>query len=60
MAGNTKYKNTFNKKNYDRIQIMVKKGYKETIKIYCDKHKISITNFIVSAIDDKLKDLKIN
>ena len=60
MSGDTKYKNTFNKENYDRIQLMVKKGYKETIKIYCDKHKISITNFIVSAIEDKLKEDEIN
>lgn len=36
----TKYKNEYNKENYDRLNITVPKGMKEKIKLHVDKYDI--------------------
>ena len=52
-----KYQNDFNRRNYDRIAIMVPKGKKEELKALCKEHGVSMNAFIISAIDEKLKNL---
>jgi uncharacterized protein (DUF1778 family) len=52
----TKAKNKYNKENYDRLYISVKKGEKD---IYTDIAKIagyhSLNEFVISAIQDKIR-----
>lgn len=46
-----KYNNNFNKKNYDRISLMVPKGKKEIIQSAAQKSGKSVNAYINSAID---------
>ena len=46
-----KYKNDFNKQNYDRIAIMVPKGKKEEIKAAAKARGKSMNEFIVTALE---------
>ncbi len=46
-----KYKNDFNKQNYDRIAIMVPKGKKEEIKAAAKARGKSMNEFIVAALE---------
>ena len=41
----------YNKKAYDRIEIKVKKGRKQEIADFAAKQNMSVTQFIVKAID---------
>ncbi len=50
-----KYQNDFNKRNYDRIAIMVPKGKKEEIKALCKEMGCSMNEFIISAIKEKIE-----
>lgn len=54
------YINDYQKKNYDRITILRKSGEKERLtKIAKDKGYRTVTEFINSCIDEKLKRMKI-
>lgn len=44
----------YNKKAYDRIEIKVKKGQKQKIVGYAQKHNKSVTQFIVELIDREM------
>ena len=48
-------KNRWNAKNYDRLNIMLPKGYKEKLREIVGPDG-SITAFIKDAIDEKMKD----
>lgn len=52
----TRAKNKYNKENYDRLYISVKKGEKD---LYLNIAKIagyqSLNEFVISAIQDKIK-----
>ena len=54
------YINDYQKKNYDRITILRKSGEKEKLtNIAKEKGYNSLTDFINSCIDEKLKRMKI-
>ena len=54
------YINDYQKKNYDRITILRRSGEKEKLtKIAKEKGYNSLTDFINSCIDEKLKRMKI-
>ena len=46
------YKNQFARKNYDRLEIRIKKGDKEKIQAVAEK---SINSFVTEAIKEKYK-----
>lgn len=59
MADNTKatnYKRQFNAANYDRIEITVKKGSKETLQDIALAVGESLNSYIKSAIKDRYKE----
>ena len=54
------YINDYQKRNYDRITILRRSGEKEKLtKIAKEKGYNSLTDFINSCIDEKLKRMKI-
>lgn len=52
------YQNEYNRSNYDRIGIMVKKGQKEEIKKAAAKEGISLNELINRAIVDYIGKVK--
>lgn len=60
--GRFDYLNEYQKKNYDRITILRKKGDKEKLKqIAKEKYNIkSVSEFVNMCIDEKLKRMKID
>ena len=46
----------YNKKAYDRIDVVVPKGKREVIKAYAASHGISVNKLINDAIDKVLAD----
>lgn len=56
MAGfdQMKYQNEYNKQKYDRTTIMTPKGKKEQIKAAASAAGMSMNEFIISAIEEKL------
>lgn len=55
------YINNYQKKNYDRITILRKRGEKERLtKIAKDKGYRTVTEFINACIDEKLNRMKIS
>lgn len=55
MAGKTDYKNAWQKENYDRINLTVKKGEKEKIKAHAEKQSESVNEFINRAITETIE-----
>lgn len=51
----TKYKNDFNKSNYDRIAFNVPKGKKAEMKKVADEKGISINQLIINALEECYK-----
>ena len=51
----TKYKNNFIKKSYDRINLTVKKGQKESIQQHAENHGESLNGFINRAITETIE-----
>ena len=49
-----KYNNEYNKQAYDRINLTVPKGKKESIQTAAQANGESVNAFINQAIDDKL------
>ncbi len=48
-------KNKYAAKAYDRIQLVVKKGKKDEIKAYAEKHGYSLNSFVNEAIEEKMQ-----
>ena len=48
-------KNTWIEKTYDRINLTVPKGKKDTIKAHAESHGQSVNSFINEAIDEKME-----
>ncbi|KIR02527.1 hypothetical protein P261_01342 [Lachnospiraceae bacterium TWA4] len=46
-----KYNRTYNKNNYDRIQIVVPKGQREIIRSHATNNNESLNAFIIRAIN---------
>jgi len=55
LAGNTTYKNQFQKENYDRINLIVPKGKKQVIKEFAESKGKSLNGFINEAVDEKME-----
>ena len=51
----TRAKNKYNAKAYDRISLQVKKGKKDTIKAHAEQQGTSLNGFINTAIDEKMQ-----
>ena len=51
----TRAKNKYNAKAYDRVALQVKKGRKDIIKQHAEQHGESLNGFINKAIDEKIE-----
>lgn len=51
----TRAKNKYNAKNYDRIALQVKKGRKDVIKAHAESKGESINGFVNRAIDETIE-----
>ena len=51
----TQYKREFNAKNYDRIELTVKKGEKALIKEHAEQQGETVNGFINRAIEETIK-----
>lgn len=47
--------NKYQKKNYDRINILAPLNYKEKVKEAAEKSDMSISAYIIQAIDEKIQ-----
>lgn len=50
----TEAKNRYNKKNYDSFLLMMPKGTKEKYSEIAEKSDMSLTSFIIQAIEEKI------
>lgn len=55
MAGDTSYKNEWQAKNRERINMVVPKGYKEIVKTAADSAGESVNHYIKKAIDERME-----
>ena len=51
----TRAKNKYNAKAYDRVALQVKKGRKDVIKHHAEQHGESLNGFINRAIDEAIE-----
>ncbi len=51
----TRAKNKYNAKAYDRIALQVKKGRKDTIKAHAEQNGESLNGFVNRAIDETME-----
>ena len=51
----TRAKNKYNAKAYDRVALQVKKGRKDIIKQHAERHGESLNGFINRAIDETME-----
>jgi predicted HicB family RNase H-like nuclease len=49
------YQNEYNRQNYDRINLVVKKGKKDIIKAEAQKSGKKVNEYINNAIDEYIK-----
>ena len=54
MAGKTEYKNKWQQENKERINLVVPKGYKDTVKKAADAASESVNGYIKKAIDERM------
>lgn len=47
--------NKYVKENYDRINVNMPKGKKETVQAHATRHGLSVNAFINTAIDEKME-----
>lgn len=50
----TKYKNDFNKNNYDSLRIVTLKGNKKILKDYCKDKGISLNGLVNTLLTERL------
>lgn len=48
-------KNRYNAKKYDRINLIVPKGYKDILKEHAEEQRESMNAFIFRAIEEQMK-----
>lgn len=51
------YINDYNRDNYDRIGIMVKKGMKDVIKSYAKERGMSLSQFFVHCVEKEMEEM---
>jgi uncharacterized protein (DUF1778 family) len=54
-SAQTRAKNRYNAKAYDRIALQVKKGRREVLKAHAEAHGESLNGFIKRAIDEAIR-----
>ena len=54
MAGNTEYKNKWQREKVDRVNLTMAKGKKDTLKAHAEAMGESVNAFINRAIDETL------
>lgn len=54
-SAQTRAKNRYNAKAYDRIALQVKKGRREVLKAHAEAHGESLNGFIKRAIDEAIQ-----
>ena len=54
-AKKTAYQNQFIKDSYDRVNLTVPKGKKETLQTIAAKHAQSVNSYINQAIDERME-----
>ena len=59
LAGNTAYKNQFQKENYDRVNLTVPKGKKQEIKDFAESNGKSLNGFINELIENAMTTINI-
>lgn len=47
--------NKYQKENYDRINILAPLNYKDRVKEYAEKSDMSISAYIIKAIEEKIE-----
>ncbi len=47
----TKYKNKFQIQNYDRLNIILRKGAKAEIKVFAESRNLSVNALVIQAIE---------
>lgn len=47
--------NKYQKNNYERINILTLPGYKDKIRPYAEKAGVSLSAYIIQAVDEKIK-----
>jgi len=55
MAGNTNYKNKWQAENRERINLVVPKGYKDTVRKVAEKSGESLNGYIKKAVDEAME-----
>ncbi len=50
-----KYQQEYNKKNYDRMEILMKKGKKEAVKAAAKAEKQSVSEYVMQAVDERME-----
>ena len=54
-SSQTRAKNKYNAKAYDRIALQVKKGRREIIRAHAERHGESLNGFVNRAIDETIE-----
>lgn len=54
-AGTTAYKNQWQKKNKERINIIANKGYRDSVRSFAKTKGKSLNAFILDAIEEKIQ-----
>lgn len=47
--------NKYQKENYDRINILAPLGYKEKVKKVAEESNMSVSAYIIEAVEEKIK-----
>ena len=55
MAGKTAYKNSWQKENVDRVNLILPKGQKEMVREHAETHGESLNGFIGRAIRNQIE-----
>lgn len=55
MAGKTDYKNKWQAENRERINLVVPKGYKDSVRKFADTAGESVNGHIKKAIDERME-----
>lgn len=55
LAGKTDYKNKWQSENRERINLVVPKGYKETVRQHADMTGESVNGYIKKAVDERME-----
>lgn len=58
MSNNLEYINKYQKENYDRITVMADKGKKEEWKTAAKLKNMSLSQFVMFCVNEKIEEMK--